>query len=160
MGEVAEGSLTALAVILTVISAWFWMLGGRSFGELLKWNLNIFGAKSNRVYYRLIAPLFFCLSVIGISLISDNFTWILLLNIPAYLLISTSGHSAFPRRLVECWCYAFPGLLFGTPFLFVCQLLLSTVAAVIGHSNREKKAPVIEFVVNFLRVALIGVMAI
>jgi hypothetical protein len=38
--------------------------------------------------------------------------------------------------------------------------VLSTIAAVIGHFNREKKAPVIELVVNFLRIALIPIMVI
>jgi hypothetical protein len=160
MNEAAQGSLAFLAVALTAISAWIWMLGGRSFGELLKWNLNIFGTKSNRVYYRLIAPLFFSISLITISVISGSFNYLICVTLPAYLVISTSGHSKFPRRLVECWCYALPGLLFWTPFLFICQLLLSTVAAVIGHFNQEKKAPVIELIVNFLRIALLGVMCV
>jgi hypothetical protein len=166
VGEVAEGSLTALAVILTLISAWIQMLGGRSFDELLKWNLNIFGAKSNRIYYRLLAPIFFSCSIITLSLISGSFGWYFLLFCPLYVVISTSGHHSFLRRLVECWCYGLPGVLILFTYqdvlmLWTLQMLvLCPLAAVIGHFCRDKKAPVIELIVNFLRVLLIPIMVV
>ena len=156
MGEVAQGSVAFLAVILTAMSAWFWMLGGRSLIELYKWRLDFLGRKSARVYGRLIAPLFFSLSLIGISLISNNFRWYLWLSIPLYIFISTSGHHSFLRRLIECWCYALPCLLiFPYNHLTTIQFILATCAAIIGHFVTNKKAAKIELLVNFLRVALI-----
>ena len=162
MSEVAQGSISFLAIVLTAISAWFWMLGGRSIIELLVWKLDIFGFHSNRIYGRLIAPIFFSLSVIGISLLSDNFRWIYLLFVPLYVVISTSGHSTFLRRLIECWCYSLPGVLIVWNHTELCtfwtlqMLILAPTAAVIGHYFNQKTAPRIEFLVNFLRVAMIG----
>lgn len=162
MIEVTLGTLAGLGTILAAVSAWLWMLGGRSIEELQNAGLAWFDQKSNRIFGRLIAPLFFSLSVIGISFLSHTFSYKLLLLIPAYLIISRLGHSTFPRRLFECICYALPLLLFlpDNKLTFVIQLLLSTLAAVIGHFNAEKKAPVIEFIVNFLRIFLVIFMVI
>jgi hypothetical protein len=162
-GEVSIGLLAALSVGFTNIYAFLHMLGGRSIEELGE--LAFWGDKSNRIYGRLIAPLFFSLSVIGLSLLSDTFHYPILVMIPAYLVISHMGHHTFPKRLLENWCYALPSVL----ILFTCkdvwmfcaiQMLLATVSAVIGHFVNEKPAPVIEFLIAFLRVCLIPIMVI
>lgn len=149
MSELAQGSISFLAVILTACAAWIQMRGGRPGG---------------RIYYRIYFPLFFSASIVGISLLNHTFTWLLLLNFPAYILISTSGHHSFLRRLIECLCYGLPGvlILFTYPELWTLwtlqMLVLAPAAAVIGHSFNQKTAPKIELLVNFLRIGLIGFM--
>lgn len=145
MSEIAEGSLAFLAVALTALSAWVQMLGGRPNG---------------RVFYRLVFPLVFSFSVIGISLISDNFRLSLLLLIPYYLIITHLGHHSFIKRLFECLMYGLGGVVCGMYFLLGIQLIICILAALIGHFCQDKKAPVIEMIVDFLRIALIGVMVI
>ena len=147
MSELAQGSISFLAVVLTACSAWLWMLGGRPGG---------------RIYGRLIAPLFFSSSILIISWISGAFHTIYFLFVPLYILISHSGHHSFVRRLIECWCYALPGVLiiYIYPELWrfwtIQMLIFSPTATVIGHFLNQKTAPRIEFLVNFLRIALIG----
>jgi len=142
MGEIAQGSITALAVILTAISAWIQMLGGRPNG---------------RIYYRLIFPVFFSASVIFISFLSNSFRIQYILLVVFYLLVTHLGHHTFEKRLLECCLYGFPAIFFG-PVIFTGQMVLCVLAAVIGHFYKDKKAPSVELLVNFLRILLIGYM--
>jgi hypothetical protein len=149
MSELAQGSISFLAVILTACAAWIQMRGGRPGG---------------RIYYRLFFPLFFSISLIGVSLISGMFQWTYLLFLPLYMAISTLGHTHFHERLIECWCYGLPSVLIVwnhtelCTFLTLQMLILAPTAAVIGHYFNQKTAPRIEFLVNFLRVVLVMYM--
>ena len=135
MTEVLAGSQEAVKILLTLACAWFWMLGGRPNG---------------RVYGRFVAPLFFTITAIIFH------GWFGLFGL-LYFWISTSGHHSFWRRVLECVCYSLPVLLFrGFGQLALIQILiLAPVAAVIGHYNRQLKAPRVELLVNFIRVMLV-----
>lgn len=149
MSELAQGSISFLAILLTAVSAWIQMRGGRPGG---------------RIYYRLIFPLFFSFSILFIALLSGNFKTAYLLFVPYYLLVTHLGHTKFHERLFECIAYTLPGVLYVYFYTDMCtfwtslMLLMSTGAAVIGHFFNQKTAPRAEFIVNFLRVALIPYM--
>jgi hypothetical protein len=142
MPEMMQGTSTFLALLLTLISSWLWMLGGRPHG---------------RIFYRFIAPLFFATVVTVISLLSD-FKPVTLYLIPYYLIVTHLGHTKFHERLFECILYGLPSIFFGFTILFPIQMLLCVCAAVIGHFFNQKPAPKVEMLVNFLRIALVGYM--
>lgn len=143
MSEISQGSITALAVVLSVASAWVQMIGGRPDG---------------RIFYRFFFPLIFSASVIWVSLLSGSFFPLLLVVVPYYFAVSHLGHHTFLKRLFECIVYGLPSLLCGFSIIFVTQMLCCICATVIGHFFNKKPAPKIEMLVNFLRVFMIPVM--
>lgn len=172
MSEVWMGTQALLGVLNAVVAAYFCMLGGRSIDELKKWNLAIFGDKSNRIYGRVIAPIVFVTGNILLSLTSA-WSWWYLLSYPAYLAVSTLGYGG-DTTFEKIWRRALWSILFTAAslsyvffsgnskviILYITQVLVGLIVAVIWGVTNPTQAPREEYVIRLSNLLFVPLMVL
>jgi hypothetical protein len=156
VGEVAQGLIALIGVAASLLASFFWMLGGRSEEEL---NKTPFGIIKNRVWGRLIAPLFLGGALCLIATISGTFNLLFLLLLPAYLVSSRVGYGAkttwakILRRSIWAVCRTaclLPAtIITGSWIVWVTQIVVGLIVAVTWGTTNPEKAPKEELVINF-----------
>lgn len=172
MSEVWAGMQAVIGMIIVTITAMFMMWGGRSIAELQRWNLAIFGDKSNRVWGRLIAPIFFSASLIALSFTS-KFSWWYVASLPAYLAAAKMGYGGkslwqkIVRRAVWSLTWSAAALTFafgssnpGVWIIFATQVAVGLLVAVLWGISNPTLAPREEYAIKFMNLVLVPVMVL
>ena len=161
MDEIMLVARAFTALICTAIASGFWALGGRSMEELAKWHLDFI---KNRVWGRIIAPVWFGLCVNGLALWAGNWSWPILLFVPAMIGVSTMGHGGDTlwmkifRRTLNAVVWSLPAVILciacGAWALLILQFVVAVSGSLIWGVTNPKLAPTEEFYLNLCKIVV------
>lgn len=162
MNEITQGLFAILGFVIAAVYAMFCYWGGRSPEELLAspvLRALRLEAVKNRVWGRIVAPVFFSVALIGISALFGSFSWWFLLAVPAYFGAHRMGHGGnslwvkILRRasssLVRTACCLVFVIVTGNWSIYVAQVIVGLIITLIFGIRNPVKAPIEEATINF-----------
>lgn len=172
MSEIWAGLQAVLGVLGAVIAAIFFMLGGRSIEELKKWKLNLFGDKSNRIWGRVVAPIFFATWVVLLSLTS-HWSWYHLLGYASYFAVSRLGYGGntlwtkILRRTLWSVLFTAASLVYAlggvTPnfwLIYLSQVLVGLFITVLWGVTNPMLAPREEYIIKLSNLLFVPLLVL
>lgn len=161
MIEFNQGVLGSLGLLISIIYSVFQWFGGRS--------EDYFGIKA-REWSRIVSPIFLCLSIIGLSILSNKFNLWYLLSVPAYLAVHMVGYGGdelwekILKRSLWSLLRTTASLTFaivaGTWTLFALQMIIGLIASVVLGTFNPNSPPQEEGMIKFLNVVLVPYMVL
>jgi len=153
--EVMLAIRALVGLLIVAISSLFSTFGGRSNEELAKWHLDFI---RNRIWGRVIAPLWFSINVNLLALWAGTWKWPLLLFVPAMMVVSTMGHGGTQlwvkilRRTLNAIVWVSPAIILcfvsGAWTLLILQYVVGVAASLIWGITNPKLAPTEEYFLN------------
>ena len=155
MNEYLEGFYGTLALIISTLFAGVTMLGGRSGGRLLK---------------RVVAPLLFCTTTIGLSLLVGKFQWWFMTSFVAYFVSCMVGYGGntlwekIERRFIWSLIRSISAITFclftGAWVLMILQTAVGLISSILLGILNPLNAPQEETLINFLSVVFVPFMVL
>lgn len=161
VSELSQGMLGSLAILISLIYSMFQWFAGR--------DKNYLGIRA-RIWGRIISPIFFCSSVIGLSLLAHHFSWWYLTSFPAYFIAHTIGYGGdslwrkILRRSIWSLTRTLASLSFaifaGSFWLVGLQIITGLLVAVVLGVTNVLKAPQEEGLIKFANVFFVPFMVL
>lgn len=140
-------------LLIVAVSSLFSTFGGRSNEELGK-----LAFIRNRIWGRVVAPLWFGININLLSLWSGTWKWPLLLFIPAMFIAASIGHGGDTlwvkifRRVLNGLAWATPAVILsivcGAWPLLILQYVIGVTSSLVWGLTNPRKSPTEEFFLN------------